>query len=214
MAKGSILGTDPCTPFFWNDWQGGTMTLSRFQKGCYMDLLTAQFNNGHLSLEEIKNVLGNDFAAWQGVLSKKFKQDQEGKFYNVRLEQEILKRKAYSASRRKNASVPMLQHMGNGIGDGIDNDLDKRKSAFFEKVNSFESYSSAMRHEFYEYWTEKSDGAKLMRFEKQAAFEISKRLKTWERNQHKFTFKESSSNVKPNKSDERHAAIREFNNGQ
>lgn len=127
MPKGSTLGKDPAVSWVFNDWQGGTMTLTRHQKGCYMDLLTAQFNNGHLSLEEIKNVLGNDFAAW-GVLSKKFKKDSEEKFYNERLEFEIIKRKNYNESRRVNAlskksrdnlDEHMPQHMGIGKGNSL-----------------------------------------------------------------------------------------------
>lgn len=101
MAKGSTAGKNPSVEFFFNDWHGGTMTMSRFHKGCYMDLLTAQFNNGHLHLDEVKNVLGNDFAAW-GVLSKKFATDSDGRFYNVRLDFQIKKKGAYNKSRQSN----------------------------------------------------------------------------------------------------------------
>lgn len=94
---------DPAVLFYFNDWIGGTITLSRHLKGCYMDLLHAQFNSGHLSLEEIRTVLGQDQANWT-VLSKKFKQDENGLFYNVRLDTEMNKRKAFSDSRRKNVS--------------------------------------------------------------------------------------------------------------
>ena len=52
------MGNDPATLWYWNDWIGGTMALSRAQKGAYMDLLGAQHNLGHLSLDEIKTVLG------------------------------------------------------------------------------------------------------------------------------------------------------------
>lgn len=127
MAKGSTLGKDPGVTWIFNDWHGGTMTMSRFHKGCYMDLLTAQFNNGHLSLTEVKNVLGNDFAAW-GVLSKKFLIDEEGSFFNARLEAEILKRKSYNESRRSNAKGSSAKHMGNGNTLAVPLDLDLRGS--------------------------------------------------------------------------------------
>lgn len=77
------------------------MGLSRHQKGCYMDLLIAQFNFKTLSLETIKTVLGQDQAVW-AVLSSKFKQDSEGNFYNERLSFEIERRKKFTESRRKN----------------------------------------------------------------------------------------------------------------
>lgn len=88
--------------WYWNDWGGGTRTLSRFLKGCYIDILEAQFNSGPLSLEEIKTVLGADFGQAWPTLSKKFKTTEMGLFFNVRMEAEKAKRAAYSESRRSN----------------------------------------------------------------------------------------------------------------
>lgn len=93
------MAKDPAILFYFNDWQGGTMTLNRRQKGCYMDLLCAQFNTGHLSLDAIKTVLGNDFAEW-GVLQKKFKLDDDGLFFNERLLFEKTKRKDFSEKEK------------------------------------------------------------------------------------------------------------------
>lgn len=121
-TKGSTLGKDPAVSFFFNDWNGGTMTFSRHLKGCYIDLLTAQFNNGHLSLSAIKVVLNGDFEQAWSELSVKFKQDKDGNFFNERLDNEITKRLNYSKSRSKNKkgkSKSYDNHMGIGIGKGI-----------------------------------------------------------------------------------------------
>lgn len=96
------MAKDPATLWYWNDWHSGTVLMSRFLKGCYMDLLHAQFNNGRLSLEEIKTCLGSDFGQSWPTLQKKFMTDDKGLFFNERLEDEQLKRAAYSASRRNN----------------------------------------------------------------------------------------------------------------
>lgn len=96
------MAKDPATLWYWNDWIGGTMTLSRHLKGCYMDLLGAQFNDGHLSLEQIKTVLGADFGSAWPTLQKKFTQDSNGNYYNVKAEETQDKRAKYSESRRKN----------------------------------------------------------------------------------------------------------------
>lgn len=77
--------------------------MSRHLKGCYIDLLIAQFNNGPLSFDTIKTVLGQDQANWT-VLSNKFKQTAEGLWYNERLAAEVEKRQKFSESRRNNAS--------------------------------------------------------------------------------------------------------------
>jgi hypothetical protein len=94
------MAKDPAFLFYPGDWSGGTLTMSRHLKGCYLDLLVAQFNAGPLSLEEIKTVLGNDFAVW-GTLSKKFKKTETGLFFNERLEIEKIKRASYTESRRQ-----------------------------------------------------------------------------------------------------------------
>jgi uncharacterized protein YdaU (DUF1376 family) len=96
------MAKDPATLWYWNDWQGGTSTLTRHLKGCYMDLLHAQFNSGRLSLAQIKTVLGADFGAAWPDLQEKFTKDDSGKFYNQRAEDEKLKRSKYSESRRSN----------------------------------------------------------------------------------------------------------------
>jgi hypothetical protein len=95
------MAKDPAFLFYPGDWTGGTLTFTRELKGAYIDLLMAQFNQGHLPLDDIKCVLGNDFdKLWIDKLYKKFIQDENGLFYNVRLEEEQIKRKLYTQSRR------------------------------------------------------------------------------------------------------------------
>lgn len=98
------MAKDPAFLFFPGDWLGGTMTLTRHEKGAYMDLLMAQFNNGRISLQEVQTILGEDDfkKIWEGKLKKKFKVNGDGLFYNEKLENEITKRKNFTESRRKN----------------------------------------------------------------------------------------------------------------
>lgn len=96
------MSKDPAFLFYPGDWQGGTSTFTRFIKGCYLDVLIAQFNSGHLSLEEIKTVLGSDFGQSWPTLQKKFKKDDDGLFFNEKLHTEIVRRKEYSKSRADN----------------------------------------------------------------------------------------------------------------
>jgi hypothetical protein len=100
------VAKDPAFLFYPGDWLGGTMTMSRAQKGAYMDLLICQFNEGHMSLETVKIVLGEtDFAAmWESKLKVKFKLDGAGNFFNEKLEKEANRRKTYTDSRSKNRS--------------------------------------------------------------------------------------------------------------
>ena len=105
------MAKDPATLWYWNDWHGGTITFSRHLKGCYVDLLYAQFNEGHLSLDEIKTVLGSDFGSAWPTLQKKFKVDNDGLFYNERAEIEKNKRIAFTESRKNNLKSHKQPHM-------------------------------------------------------------------------------------------------------
>lgn len=122
------MAKDPAMLWYWSDWNSGTGLLSRFLKGCYMDILNAQFNNGRLSLEEIKICLGPDFGTAWPALQKKFKIAENGLFFNERLELEKNKRAAYTASRRnnlpvKNQELPDIStHMNGHISTDMDNE--------------------------------------------------------------------------------------------
>jgi uncharacterized protein YdaU (DUF1376 family) len=96
------MAKDPAVLWYWNDWNGGTITLSRYAKGCYMDLLHAQFNNGHLSDAEVRTVLGQDYGQYWPLLSKKFSKDSNGNYYNCRLDEEITRRKNFSLKQSEN----------------------------------------------------------------------------------------------------------------
>jgi hypothetical protein len=104
-----------------------------------MDLLDAQFNSGPLSLEEIKTVLGSDFATAWGALSKKFKASEKGLFFNERMEAEKLKRRTYVESRKNNLlgsnahmGAHKAGHMGNINGD-VSQEGDARGRGVFKR---------------------------------------------------------------------------------
>jgi hypothetical protein len=97
------MAKDPAVLWYWNDWHSGTILMSRFLKGCYIDILHAQFNHGPLSLEEIKTCLGSDFGSSWPAIQKKFKQTEEGLFFNERMECEKVNRKKNSQHQRDKA---------------------------------------------------------------------------------------------------------------
>jgi hypothetical protein len=98
----------PAFLFFPSRWLSGTQLFSRLEKGAYIDLLIAQFNNGHLTLKNIQGVLGSDFESlWQGTLSTKFLQDSNGLFFNDFLEEVKQKSEVYKANRLKNLGITL-----------------------------------------------------------------------------------------------------------
>lgn len=90
------MAKDPAFLFYPGDWLGGTLNFTRAQKGAYMDLLIGQFNIGRMSLEDIETILGEDFSTmWLTKLRTKFVEDENGCFYNEKLENEINKRNKF-----------------------------------------------------------------------------------------------------------------------
>lgn len=124
------MAKDPAFLFYPGDWLGGTMGYSRHEKGAYIDLLMCQFNNGHMDSHMVLTILGEkDYnELWENKLKRKFKIDSDGKFYNEKLEYEMVRRKNYTDSRKKNLShmashmeTHMGVHMENGNGNRIKN---------------------------------------------------------------------------------------------
>jgi len=94
------MSKDPAILFYPNDYIGGTMGMTFEEKGAYMELLVLQFNRGHMGGHMIGQTVGQ---LWDKIQDK-FVQDENGLWYNVRFEQEIIKRKKYTESRRNNIS--------------------------------------------------------------------------------------------------------------
>jgi len=94
---------DPAFLFYPGSWLKGTQLMTRSHKGAYMDLLMAQFSNGHLSLDDIQGVLGSDYESmWECKLKKCFDIDAEGLFYNAKMDNVMQERAAYKVGRLKN----------------------------------------------------------------------------------------------------------------
>lgn len=140
------MAKDPAINWYFDNWAGGTKGMTRHQKGCYMDLLEAQFYLGPLSLEQVKNILGSDFNQWN-FLSRKFETNQNGElFFNERLEAEKEKRRRYSesrkngkAGRKKSHDLSHDNHMNNHTvitpGIGIETGTEKKDDGMEEGMD-------------------------------------------------------------------------------
>lgn len=92
------MAKDPAFLFYPGDYIGGTMGMTFEEKGAYMELLMLQFNRGHMTKHMIGQTVGQ---LWDSI-KVKFEVDNDGLYYNVRLEEEKEKRKAFTQSRRNN----------------------------------------------------------------------------------------------------------------
>lgn len=89
---------DPAFLFYSSDFLTGTMFMSDIQLGKYIKLLCIQHQKGHLSEKDMKNICKR----YDKDIFDKFVKDNEGKYYNIRLQKEIDKRRNYSKSRSEN----------------------------------------------------------------------------------------------------------------
>jgi uncharacterized protein YdaU (DUF1376 family) len=133
------MAKDPAFLFYPGDYVSGTMGMTFEEKGAYMDLLMLQFNRGHMNHHMIVHTVGH---LWEQVKCK-FIQDDEGLWYNVRLDIEKDKRKTFTESRRNNIKSKnkatldttyethmnshMKPHMEN-VNININKDLNNNKS--------------------------------------------------------------------------------------
>lgn len=149
------MAKDPAFLFYPNDWLGGTMGMTFEHKGAYMELLMMQFNRGHMTKDMIGQTIGQH---WDNIQDK-FTIDDNGCYYNERLEEEQLKRKRYTDSRKNNKSGKNQHsssdknqgHMTSHMEDeNVNKDIIK-KGVAFEFVDFWNSYD----HKIGKHLTEK-----------------------------------------------------------
>jgi hypothetical protein len=141
------MSKDPAFLFYSSDFLTGTLLMSMEQKGKFITLLCIQHQKGHLSEKDMLHICGS----YDEDVFTKFQKDEQGKFYNIRLEEEVDKRKAYSESRRNNrkkkedinnTSLSYVEHMEN---ENENEDLiEKKKVARFQKptIEQLKEYMS------------------------------------------------------------------------
>ena len=89
---------DPAFLFYPESFLLGTLIMPFDERGKYITLLCYQHQNGHLSEETIRLLIGT----FSDILKSKFLIDENGLFYNNRLDIEIEKRSVFVDSRRNN----------------------------------------------------------------------------------------------------------------
>lgn len=91
---------DPAFLFYSRDWLTGTSFFTFEQKGKYIDLLCAQHDHGHLSEKQISVICRGEID--EEVMAK-FECDEDQKWFNAKLDDEIRRRKDYSIQQQERA---------------------------------------------------------------------------------------------------------------
>jgi len=92
------MANDPAFLFYTGDFVTGTQFFTDAQVGVYIRLLMAQHQHGHLSEKQFRHICPN----MDIDVSEKFDLDVDGKYFNKRLDDEIIKRKKHSEKQKNN----------------------------------------------------------------------------------------------------------------
>lgn len=199
------MAKDPAFLFYSSDFITGVAFMTDEQVGKYIRLLCMQHLHGHLSEKHMMHIC----KTYDADIFGKFKKDENGLYYNQRVEDEIHKRKNFTESRKANRiskkenisstyEKHMSPHMENeniNENENIDEDEKRKSKSIEDRQNDFlnslrifyPTYTKEMLKEFYDYWTEPNRSKSKMRCEMEKTWDSSKRLKTWFNNSQKFS---------------------------
>lgn len=117
------MGKSPAVLFYTSDFISGTAFMNFKQRGMYITLLCLQHQQGHLREEDMIELCGGR----DEKVFEKFIIDEDGLYYNERMEKEAQRRKTFTESRLKNlqSTLPlphMGDHMERHMGDHMENE--------------------------------------------------------------------------------------------
>ena len=92
-----MANKDPAFLFYSADFLVGVADLTDTEIGKYIKLICFQHQKGHLSLRDIKKLVGKP----SEKLLSKFSVDENGCYYNKRVEDEIIKRQNFTNNQRE-----------------------------------------------------------------------------------------------------------------
>lgn len=92
------MNRDPAVLFYSGDFLNGVIDMTMEERGIYITLLCLQHQKGHIQEKTIRFLAPNI----TDVVLSHFKIDENGLYYNQRMEDEMIKRHNFTESRRQN----------------------------------------------------------------------------------------------------------------
>lgn len=157
------MAKDPAVLFYTSDFLSGTMLMRNDQVGKYIKLLCIQHQQGHLSEEDMLEICG----AYDERIFSKFVKDENGLYYNVRMEVEANKRRAYiesrSNNRKGNKNEDMNEHMKKDMNEDMPNHMTKHmeNENINENINNNKNKYNDAIISIFEYWKTISNKSRI-----------------------------------------------------
>lgn len=147
------MSKDPAFLFYSADFLVGVMDLTDEETGQYIKLICLQHQKGRLSEKSIKRMFPN---ISDEVLDK-FDIDEDGNYYNPRVEEEIEKRENYISSRSANGSKggrppKNAQSIEKPYGLAYEKHSENENENINENNNLIDSNSNLYFQQFNEFW--------------------------------------------------------------
>lgn len=140
---------DPAVLFYTSDFLTGVIDMTMEERGQYITLLCYQHQRGHIKEETIRLLVGSCSV---NVLNH-FKIDNNGLYYNERMDIEIEKRHNFTASRRENGKKGgrPKKPIGKPSENLVDNLVDNHMGNLMGNDNDNENINKNIYKNIYEY---------------------------------------------------------------
>lgn len=148
------MAKDPAVLFYTADFLVGAMTMTDEQVGKYIRLLCLQHQKGHLTEDEMRRVC----QSYDEAIYEKFCVDDDGRYYNRRMDEEIQKRaKSADSSRENGRNGGRPKNPQVSVGKPTDNLSEDENEDENERESDSENYTRAqektsVERRFAEFW--------------------------------------------------------------
>ncbi len=144
-----------------------------------------------VTFEPIKRQLKHDLKKWEDTQHEK---SQKGKLGNIKRWHPELYKKIKDKGLSLDDAIAMISNRhgsepiagiavnGNSKSNSNSKTIHERKEVFKAQIREFAyTYPNQAKefHKFFDYWTEKNENGRKMRWEKQKTWDLSRRLATW-----------------------------------
>jgi hypothetical protein len=195
----------PYFKFIATEWMTGDIVFEDFStQGLFINICALYWQrNGHLSIEDINKRFKNPIEL--ANLTDRFYSVNDG-FISIKfLDEQLIEANHISKVNSQNGALggrPKKPTANRPLSDGkakkskeekeeeIKKELERKKEEFVKALQPYKNtYESDLLNEFYFYWTETKPNSRLLRWERERAFDIERRLSTWIRFKDKFNNK-------------------------
>jgi len=192
----------PYFKFIATEWMTGDIVFEELStQGLFINICALYWQrNGHLSIDDINkrfknpielaNLTDRFFSLIDGFISIKFLDEQLIDANHISKVNSVNGAKG-GRPKKPTANRPLTDRKAKKSKEEqeeeVKKELDKKKKDFIEAMTPHkQNYSSSMLNDFYDYWTETKPNSKLIRWEREKAFDMVRRLDYWSRNENKF----------------------------